>query len=37
MFDAKKVKNKIIDWLRDWEEHNGKGCNFIVGISGGKD
>lgn len=37
MFDAKKVKNEIIDWLRDWEEHNGKGCNFIVGISGGKD
>ena len=37
MFDAKKVKNKIIDWLRDWEECNGKGCNFIVGISGGKD
>lgn len=37
MFDAKKVKNEIIDWLRDWEECNGKGCNFIVGISGGKD
>lgn len=37
MFDAKKVKNEIIDWLKDWEEHNGKGCNFIVGISGGKD
>lgn len=37
MFDAKKVKNEIVDWLRDWEECNGKGCNFIVGISGGKD
>lgn len=37
MFDAKKVKNEIIDWLREWEECNGKGCNFIVGISGGKD
>lgn len=37
MFDTKKVKNEIIDWLKDWEEHNGKGCNFIVGISGGKD
>lgn len=37
MFDAKKVKNEIIGWLRDWEEHNGKGCNFVVGISGGKD
>jgi len=37
MFNAKKVKNEIVDWLRDWEECNGKGCNFIVGISGGKD
>jgi NAD+ synthase len=37
MFDAKKVKNEIVDWLREWEECNGKGCNFIVGISGGKD
>lgn len=37
MFNAKKVKNEIIDWLREWEECNGKGCNFIVGISGGKD
>lgn len=37
MFKAKKVKNEIVDWLREWEECNGKGCNFIVGISGGKD
>lgn len=37
MFNAKKVKNEIVDWLREWEECNGKGCNFIVGISGGKD
>ena len=37
MFDAKKVKNKIVEWLREWEENNGKGCNFIVGVSGGKD
>ena len=37
MFKAKKVKNEIVDWLRGWEECNGKGCNFIVGISGGKD
>lgn len=37
MFDAKKVKNEIVKWLREWEENNGKGCNFIVGVSGGKD
>lgn len=36
-FDAKKVKNEIVEWLREWEENNGKGCNFIVGVSGGKD
>lgn len=37
MFDAKKVTNEIVEWLREWEESNGKGCNFVVGISGGKD
>lgn len=37
MFDAKKVKNEIVEWLREWEENNGEGCNFIVGVSGGKD
>ena len=37
MFDAKKIKNEIVEWLREWEENNGKGCNFIVGVSGGKD
>ena len=37
MFDAKKVKNEIVDWIRDFFEKNGKNCNAIVGISGGKD
>ena len=36
-FDAKKVKNDIVAWIRDWFERNGKGCNAIIGISGGKD
>lgn len=36
-FDAKKVKNDVVAWIRDWFEINGKGCNAIVGISGGKD
>lgn len=36
-FDAKKVTREIVTWIRDWFEINGKGCNAIVGISGGKD
>lgn len=37
MFDAKKVKNDCVQWIRDFFEENGKGCNAVVGISGGKD
>lgn len=37
MFDEVKVKNKCVEWIRDFFETNGKGCNAVVGISGGKD
>lgn len=37
MFDAKKVKNEIVKWIRNWFEENGKDCMTVVGISGGKD
>ena len=37
MFDALKVKNDCVEWIRDFFEKNGKGCNAVVGISGGKD
>lgn len=37
MFDAKKIKNEIVEWIRNWFEENGKDCNTVVGISGGKD
>lgn len=37
MFDAKKVKDEIVQWIRDWFEENGPGCNAVIGISGGKD
>ena len=37
MFDAKKVKNEIVEWIRNWFEENGKDCMAVVGISGGKD
>lgn len=37
MFNAEKVKNDCVQWIRDFFEKNGKGCNAVVGISGGKD
>ena len=37
MFDAEKIKNECVEWIRDFFEKNGKGCNAVVGISGGKD
>lgn len=37
MFDAKIVKNEVVQWIRDWFDKNGKDCNAVIGISGGKD
>lgn len=37
MFDAVKVKNDCVQWIRDFFEENGRGCNAVLGISGGKD
>ncbi len=37
MFQAEKVKNDCVNWIRDFFEKNGKDCNAVVGISGGKD
>ena len=37
MFDAERVKNDCVEWIRGFFEENGKGCNAVVGISGGKD
>ncbi len=37
MFDAEKVKNDCVKWIQDFFEENGKDCNAVVGISGGKD
>lgn len=36
-FNAEKVKNDCVQWIRDFFEKSGKGCNAVVGISGGKD
>ena len=37
MFDVKKVTEDCIQWIRDFFEVNGPGCNAVLGISGGKD
>lgn len=37
MFDAVKVKNDCVEWIRAFFLENGKDCNAVVGISGGKD
>ena len=36
-FNAKEVKRQVVQWIRDWFEENGKGCNAVLGVSGGKD
>ena len=37
MFNAEKVKNQCVAWIREFFEQNGPNCNAVVGISGGKD
>ena len=37
MFDAIKTKDRCVAWIRDFFEKNGKDCNAVIGISGGKD
>lgn len=37
MFDAKKVKNDCVNWIREFFEANGKDSPAVLGISGGKD
>ena len=37
MFNAEKVKNQCVEWIRKFFDENGKDCNAVVGISGGKD
>ena len=36
-FNVEKVTADAVQWIRDWFEVNGKGCNAVIGISGGKD
>ena len=37
MFDVKTHTEKCVQWIRDFFEKNGKDCNAVLGISGGKD
>ena len=36
-FCAQKTKEALIVWIRAWFEKNGRNCNAVIGISGGKD
>ncbi len=37
MFNVEKTTAEVIAWIRKFFEENGKDCNAIIGISGGKD
>ena len=37
MFEAEKVKDEIVKWIRKYFDENGDGLSAVVGISGGKD
>lgn len=37
MLDIEKIKRDCVSWIKDFFEKNGKDCNAVVGISGGKD
>ena len=36
-FCARKTKEALIVWIRAWFGKNGRDCNAVIGISGGKD
>ncbi|MBR5420622.1 MAG: NAD(+) synthase [Lachnospiraceae bacterium] len=36
-FDAAKACEACVEWIKEFFEHNGPGCNAVLGISGGKD
>ena len=36
-FNVEKTTADIVNWIRAWFEENGKDCNAVIGISGGKD
>lgn len=36
-FDAELITKDCIQWIKNWFDKNGKNCNAVIGISGGKD
>ena len=36
-FEPQYFIDSCVKWIQDWFEKNGKGCNAIIGMSGGKD
>ncbi|MBQ8720630.1 MAG: NAD(+) synthase [Paludibacteraceae bacterium] len=36
-FNVATVTSELVAWIREFFEKNGKGCNAVIGISGGKD
>lgn len=36
-FDPEQAVNGCVEWIRRFFEESGKGCNAVLGISGGKD
>ncbi len=37
MFNVEKTTSDVIAWIQNFFEENGKDCNAVIGISGGKD
>ena len=37
VFNAQRVKEQLVEWIRNWFEENGRGCCAVLGVSGGKD
>lgn len=36
-FNAKKTTEELVNWIKLWFDSNGKDCNAVLGVSGGKD
>ena len=35
--DYGQLHKELVQWIQDWFQQNGSGCNAVIGISGGKD
>ena len=37
VFNVERTTTELVQWIRDWFDKNGKDCNAVLGLSGGKD